>query len=160
MWLASGPGPKASPFGFLNPLGTRTLLDQLSLPRENFFAYAWTSATQLSLVDIFLLSGHCSEERCWLWTDKKYGDDENSQIRSLKSCQAGPRQPFSPWLTASIAVGLQTHLYHNTANKNRCCLANHLSPRYRVAQRRRAGNHMLSTEAHWVRTSSMCVWSL
>lgn len=151
MWPASGPGLSHLRHLLLVSL---TLWEQGPfwigcLCRENFVACAWTSATQLSLIDIFLLSGHCSEERCWLWTDEKYGDDEDSQIRSLKSCQAGPRQPFSPWLTASNAVGLQTHLYHNTANKNICCLANHLSPRYRAAQRRRAGNHTLSTEAHW-----------
>lgn len=147
---------KASPFALLKPLWTKTLLGQSSLPRDNFFSYAWSSATQLNLVRIFLLSGHYSEESCWLWPDKKCGDDEDSQIRSLKSCQARPRQLFPPWLAANIAIGLQTHPCHNAANKNTCCLANHLSPRYRAAQRRRSGTHMHSTEAHWVRTSSMC----
>lgn len=147
---------KLAPFALLNTLGTWILLHQSSLPHGNFFFCTWTSATQLSLIEISLLSGHCSEERYWLWIGKESVDNKDYQIRSLMSGQVRPRQPFPPWLAANTAAGLQTHPHHSAANKSICCLASHLSTRYRVTQRRWAGNHLLKIEAHWMCSSSTC----
>lgn len=120
------------------------------------FSYTWASASQLSLIDMF------PSVRALLW-GKLLVVDRRRACRqrglSSKKPEASPGQAkatLPPWLAANTAAGRQTHPCHSAANKNICCLASHLSTGYGVAQRRWAGNHMLTTEAHWMWASCIC----